>query len=77
MALGWCQAASSCPGSASLGSPRVCVVAYKSTVAVITVVVAVIVAVEVAVAVAVVVAEPRSSSGSSSSGNSINQYQQY
>ena len=58
---------------ANLGSPRVCVVACKRTVAVITVVVTVIVAVEVAVAVAVVVAEPRSSSGSSSSGNSINQ----
>ena len=53
---------------ANLGSPRVCVVACKRTVVVITVVVAVIVAVEVAVAVAVVVAEPRSSSGSSSSG---------
>ena len=42
---------------ANLGSPRVCVVACKRTVVVITVVVAVLVAVGVAVAVAVVVAE--------------------
>ena len=62
---------------ANLDSPRVCVVACKRTVVVITVVVAVIVAVEVAVVVAVVVAvevvtavvvaEPRSIRGSSSS----------